>query len=136
MNIPQQVAITTATNKNAIPNVKIKSSLSRYEQNPSQTKSVVADTFQHDFSVNMYSVNNESRVIAAANKKRRYMLIQNVGANDAWINFGGTAINAARGILLPAGTSLEFNNAVPNNEVQAVCLPTTRLSVCEANVLL
>lgn len=136
MSIPQQAAINTATDQRAIPNVKIKSSLARYEQTPSKTVGVVADTFQHEFSVNMYSINNQSRVIAAANKKRRYMLIQNVGANDAWINFGNVAINGERGILLPAGTSLEFNSAVPNNEVQAVCLPTTRLSVCEANVIL
>ena len=134
--IPQQTAINTETDPRSVPDVKVTNSLGRYTQKPSQVKSVVADTYQHEFSVNMYSINNQSRVIAAANKKRRYMLIQNVGANDCWISFGSVAVNGARGILLVAGSSLEFNNAVPNNEVQAVCLPTTRLSVCEANVVL
>lgn len=114
----QQSAINTGINTAPVGNHQPVGDLRRYEQQPNKMVGVVADSFQHEFTLNMITVTQKSISIAAADKKRRYLLIQNVGTQDVYIGFGGTPIYNDRGILLLAGTSLEFTNAVPNNEIK------------------
>ena len=119
------------------PNVQIKTDLKRYQQQTATVSGVVSDTYQHHFSTNTITVGQKVVSIAAANKKRRYLLIQNTGLNGVYISFGDSPVFNKRGIFLAAGNVLEFaNGVVPNNEIQAVCTPTTKLVICEGNVLL
>ena len=106
-------------------------SLARYPS-AAVKQGVVADTFQHEFTTNTFLVGPQVVSLAGANKNRRYLLIQNTGGFDIYVDFGGTPVYAQRGILLPAGTNIVFENGiVPNNEVRAVCTPTTTVVVCE-----
>ena len=78
-------------------------------------------------------VGTTSKTLCAAHDKRRYLFIQNTGTGDLNIAFGTAAIgnNGENSIVIPANTSIEFSNPCPNNEVQAICLPTTTARVIE-----
>lgn len=105
-----------------------------------QKAATVTDTFQHEFSTSTFVVGSDVISLAGANKKRRYLLIQNIGAQPVFIDFGGTprfgAVGVSRGILLAPNTNIVFENGiVPNNEVRAVCTPTTTVVVCEGIIV-
>lgn len=94
---------------------------------------VVGDTFQHEFTSVDFIVTDEPQTITSANKRRRYLLIQNKGSAAVFIAFGNTPSFAAGvGIRLNGGDVLAYENGVvPNNEIRAVCGPTSKVTVCE-----
>lgn len=58
----------------------------------------------------------------AASGRRKYLGLQNTGAEIVFLNFGGTATTA--GWALAAGASLIFSDDVPVGAVSAICAAT------------
>ena len=63
--------------------------------------------------------------LAAANGTREYLLIQNVSAEDIWINFGITAVADQPSIKIAAGQSREWTVlGVPTASVSIIAATT------------
>jgi len=80
-------------------------------------------------------VSTESRLITAASKTRRYLLIQNTGAVTVWLGFGVAASTSGQNsIKLPAGSQVDFSNGIaPNGDINAVCSSSCSLSILEGH---
>ena len=99
----------------------------------------VVDFQTHTFTSRQFTITEESQVIADYNPARRYLFIQNKeGGAQAQLAFGTLAVSQVGGgfnsVDLPAGTSIEYAIVCPNNEITAVCLPTTVVTVVEGIV--
>lgn len=87
--------------------------------------------------LNMYTstqfVSSQAQPIFGANKNRRYLLIQNVGAVTVYLGFGSTPnTNGDNGIELPSGFQISFESGfVPNNECTAIAPAQSKITVLE-----
>ena len=89
----------------------------------------------HTFRSFTRKIENTAQTLLTANEKRRYLFLQNTGTGDAEVAFGSLAIPSVAGgansIILKAGTSIAFEDIVPNNDVSAICTPTTTIAIIE-----
>ncbi len=53
-----------------------------------------------------------SQVLAAENRERRYLFIQNISDETMWINFGVAAVQDQPSVQLTAGASLTIDGGV------------------------
>ena len=65
------------------------------------------------------TVTNASAQLLAANANRQYLLIQNNGAGDIYVNFGAAA-TLANGIKIAAGGAFELPGTVSTQQVFAI----------------
>jgi hypothetical protein len=69
-----------------------------------------------------------AQTVFAANISRQYLLIQNVSAEDMWVNFGIAAVANQPSIKLVAGASVEFSvggtGVVPTASVSVIAATT------------
>jgi hypothetical protein len=106
----------------------------------------VVDFQTHSFRSTQILVTNNAQIIIAANPARRYLLIQNKtdpplnpgSQNTIQLAFGTLAFsdtqNGLNSIDLPPGTNINWEGVVPNNEISAVCLPTSVITIVEGMV--
>lgn len=80
------------------------------------------------FSVSAATVATASGQLLAANANRRYMLIQNNGTADIFINLGAAA-TAAGGVRIGPGGSWEMSNYVATQAVNAISVGAANGSV-------
>jgi len=87
----------------------------------------------HTFKSTRFKVESvRSTTIVSPNPRRRSLTIQNVGAGNAQLAFGADAFaSGENSIDLLVGTSISFSIICPNNEISAICTPTTVISVLE-----
>jgi hypothetical protein len=74
-----------------------------------------------------------AQAVCAANAKRRFLLFQNISAEDMWINFDGTtAVADQPSILLPTKTSMIWDGPfVPNGAISVIAATTGSKFVCK-----
>lgn len=90
--------------------------------------------------INMYTstqfIGATVQSIFGANKNRRYLLIQNVGAVTVFLGFGSTPdVAGNNSIELPSGFQISFENGyVPNNECKAICASQSKISILEGQL--
>ena len=91
------------------------------------------DYITHRFRSFEQKIGTKSETLLTANEDRRYLLIQNKGTGTAQISFGAAALDGGvNSIDLAPNTSISFENGIcPNNDVFAICLPTTIVTVIE-----
>ena len=91
------------------------------------------DFVTHSFRSFEQIITTESTTLLTENRRRRYLMLQNKGGGTAQIAFGNKALDSGvNSISLPPGTSISFENGIcPNNDVYAICLPTTIIAVVE-----
>jgi hypothetical protein len=69
-----------------------------------------------------------SQVVQAADPNRQYMLVQNISAEDMWINFGVAAVQDKPSIKLSAGSSMQYSvggtGIVPTGSINIVSATT------------
>ena len=71
--------------------------------NQETVESGQADDFPSGSLTSIFpTVNTSSTILLTANPDREYLVIQNIGANDIYLNFGGTA-SIGGGYLLSTG---------------------------------
>jgi hypothetical protein len=66
------------------------------------------------------TVTNASAQLVAANSARKYLMIQNNGGGDIFLNFSGAAATTGNGVKLMPGMSWESGFYVPRAAVQAI----------------
>ena len=73
---------------------------------------------------------SDMEVLAAGTRK--YLLLQNIGANTIYLTFGGDTASATTGFKVVAGGSIEFVAAVPSGQIRGIAdTATTKLAVLE-----
>lgn len=97
---------------------------------------VMATTGEHVMYSNTIFAGSLVQTILGANPNRRFLLIQNVGAQTVFFGFGSTPnVNGDNAIEIPSGFQISFENGiVPNNEIQAVCQNSTKLAILEGSL--
>jgi hypothetical protein len=69
-----------------------------------------------------------AQTVFAANPNRQYLLVQNISAEDMWINFGVAANADQPSIKLASGASMQYpvggNSVVPTDFVSIVSATT------------
>lgn len=98
---------------------------------------VITKNFKHRFVSATRNVTNSVQTILGHSNSRRYLLIQNIGAATAFLGFGTVpSTDGNNAVELPAGSSISFENGIcPNNDVLAICITSTKLSILEASIL-
>lgn len=70
------------------------------------------------------AVGGTSQQVFTANTGRQYLLVQNISAETAWINFGIAAVQDQPSIKIAAGAAIEYSSAgtgvVPTGTVNIV----------------
>lgn len=62
-----------------------------------------------------------SQEVFAANTSRRYLLIQNVSAEDLWVQFGGAAVQDQPSVKLGPSDALIFDGSfIPTEQAQII----------------
>lgn len=86
---------------------------------------------QHRFLSYTFNLNAAEIVpLLGSDENREYLLIQNTGANTAYIGFGTSPSNTgANAVEIPAGTSMELRNPCPNNDINANAAGDTQLAI-------
>ena len=89
--------------------------------------------FQFGGTQSTVSVSNlTSTQIVAANTDRKYLLLQNNGANNIHLSLDGTAATTSDFVLASGGGSLELAEGVPTGQINGLALPaSTALVVLE-----
>ena len=73
---------------------------------------------------------SDDEVLAAG--ARKYLLLQNIGANIIYITVDGGTASSTTGLKLVAGGALEFTTAVPTGQIRGIAeTATTKLVVVE-----
>ena len=63
---------------------------------------------------------------------RKYLLVQNIGANNIYLTFDGDTASSTTGFKLVAGGSIEFATAVPNGQINGIAdTATTKLAILQ-----
>jgi hypothetical protein len=67
------------------------------------------------------AVDSVAQSVTADNTRRSYLLIQNVGSQRIWFNFGATATMGPGSVVLePSGSMLFEGSAVPTHSVSVI----------------
>lgn len=63
---------------------------------------------------------------------RKYLLLQNIGANNIYLTFDGDTASSTTGFKVVAGGSIEFATAVPNGQINGIAdTDTTKLAILQ-----
>lgn len=67
------------------------------------------------------AIGTASALLLAANASRKYLLFQNNGATDAWLNLAGNPAVVGQGIKIGAGGgTAEWTSAIPSVQINAI----------------
>lgn len=84
-------------------------------------------------SSRVFTQSGNEKILIANNRKRKYLMIQNVGTVEILLGFSGSVKN---GIELPAGAQLDFSSGyVPFNEIKAFSIGDGELAVLEGSTV-
>lgn len=116
-----QVKITAKSGAGGLVKFVVSDGITKYDR-PMMGGAISSST--------IVNVLTTSSVILAGRSGRRYLLIQNTGGGDVWLNFGAAAVMATS-IKLAVGSSIEFVQYVPTNDIHGITSGTVQLTVIE-----
>jgi hypothetical protein len=114
-------AMTLATSNSAAINI----SGATFANGTDGTASIMADSTPMPVALTdgsgTLTTGGTAQQVFAANANRRYLLVQNVSAENMWVNLGAVATQAAGSILLFPGGTLEYDGAsVPSGLISII----------------
>ena len=72
----------------------------------------------------------DGEVLAAG--VRKYLLVQNIGANTIFLTFDGDTASSTTGFKLTAGNALEFDTSIPSGQIRGIAeTATTNLVILQ-----
>ena len=87
---------------------------------------------QKVFSASYEDVTTSSGELVAADASRKYLLIENIGANNVYIDFAAGTASSTNGLTLAPGKAIELDKTVHTGAITAIAdTATTKVAVIE-----